>query len=252
MAGYEPLSRAELLSLLAARDQAVAERDRVIAQLRAEVAELAVRLARLERLISRNSGNSSFPPSMDDQPGRKPPADKPRGSGKRRPGKQPGAPRSHLAWSEDPDRTVPHFPEGPCGCGARLEDARDLGIAPLARVVSTAVAGVAPAYMGLGPIPATRKALDRAGLTVRDLDVIELNEAFAAQALACIRELALDPAMVNPTGGAIALGHPLGCSGARLATTLVRELARRGGRYGLATMCIGVGQGIATVFERVA
>jgi acetyl-CoA acetyltransferase len=105
--------------------------------------------------------------------------------------------------------------------------------------------------MGLGPIPATRKALQRAGLDADDLDVIELNEAFAAQALACIRELGLDPARVNPNGGAIALGHPLGCSGARLVTTLVYEMARRGHRYGLATMCIGVGQGIATIFERV-
>ena len=130
--------------------------------------------------------------------------------------------------------------------------ARALNLTPLARVVATAVAGVDPACMGLGPIPATRKALQRAGLDAHDLDVIELNEAFAAQALACIRELGLDPARVNPNGGAIALGHPLGCSGARLATTLVYEMARRGHRYGLATMCIGVGQGIATIFERLA
>src|SRR5438874_595171 len=130
--------------------------------------------------------------------------------------------------------------------------AREIGLTPLARVVATAVAGVDPACMGLGPIPATRKALQRAGLDAHDVDVIELNEAFAAQSLACIRELALDPARVNPNGGAIALGHPLGCSGARLATTLVYEMARRGHRYGLATMCIGVGQGIATIFERVA
>ena len=130
--------------------------------------------------------------------------------------------------------------------------ARALNLTPLARVVATAVAGVDPACMGLGPIPATRKALQRAGLDAGDLDVIELNEAFAAQALTCIRELELDPARVNPNGGAIALGHPLGCSGARLTTTLVYEMARRGHRYGLATMCIGVGQGIATIFERVA
>jgi len=129
--------------------------------------------------------------------------------------------------------------------------ARTLGLRPLARVVSMAVAGVDPAYMGIGPVPATRKALDRAGLRADDLDVVELNEAFAAQSLACIRELGLDPAKVNPNGGAIALGHPLGCSGARLVTTLVHEMARRGHRYGLATMCIGVGQGIATIFERV-
>jgi acetyl-CoA acetyltransferase len=103
--------------------------------------------------------------------------------------------------------------------------------------------------MGLGPIPATRKALARAGLAVDDLDLIELNEAFAAQSIACIRELQLDPARVNVNGGAIALGHPLGASGARVLTTLVHEMRRRGARYGLATMCIGVGQGIATIVE---
>ena len=105
--------------------------------------------------------------------------------------------------------------------------------------------------MGIGPIPATRKVLARAGLAVADLDLVELNEAFAAQALACMRELGLDPARVNVNGGGIALGHPLGSSGARIATTLIHELDRRGGRYGLATMCIGVGQGIAAVFERL-
>ena len=127
--------------------------------------------------------------------------------------------------------------------------AEELGIAPLARVVSTAVAGVDPSCMGLGPVPATRKALARAGLGVGDLDIIELNEALAAQAIACIRDLELDPARVNVHGGAIALGHPLGASGARILTTLVHALRRRGGRYGLATMCIGVGQGIAMVVE---
>ncbi|HEX9729882.1 MAG TPA: acetyl-CoA C-acyltransferase [Gemmatimonadales bacterium] len=121
---------------------------------------------------------------------------------------------------------------------------------PLARIVTTAVAGVDPSCMGLGPIPATRKALARAGLTVADLDLIELNEAFAAQAIACIRELALDPARVNVYGGGIALGHPLGATGAKLLTTMVHALRRRGGRYGLVTMCIGVGQGIAMVVER--
>ncbi len=126
---------------------------------------------------------------------------------------------------------------------------RELGLTPLARVVSSAVAGVDPSCMGLGPVPATRKALSRAGITAADLDLIELNEAFAAQALACIRELALDPARVNLYGGAIALGHPLGASGARILTTLVHALRRTGGRYGLATMCIGVGQGIAMVVE---
>ncbi|HEX5689638.1 MAG TPA: acetyl-CoA C-acyltransferase, partial [Roseiflexaceae bacterium] len=122
---------------------------------------------------------------------------------------------------------------------------------PMARIVSTAVAGVEPAAMGLGPIAATRKALARAGLTAADLDLAELNEAFASQSLACIGELGLDPAKVNVNGGAIALGHPLGASGARILTTLLHELRRRNGRYGLATMCIGVGQGIATIVERV-
>ena len=133
---------------------------------------------------------------------------------------------------------------------ASAEAVAELGLTPLARVVSTAVAGVDPSCMGLGPVPATRKALRRAGLGVADLDLVELNEAFAAQALACIQELALDPARVNLYGGAIALGHPLGASGARILTTLVHALRRTGGRYGLATMCIGVGQGIAMVVER--
>jgi 3-oxoadipyl-CoA thiolase len=129
--------------------------------------------------------------------------------------------------------------------------AKELGLRPVARVVSTAVAGVDPAVMGIGPIPATRKALDRAGLTVDDLDLVELNEAFASQSLVCIDELGLDPSKVNVNGGAIALGHPLGMSGARLITMLTHELRRTGGRYGLATMCIGVGQGIATIVERI-
>ncbi len=129
--------------------------------------------------------------------------------------------------------------------------ARDLGLRPMARVIATAVAGVHPDVMGIGPVPAVRKALERAGLSVSDLDVVELNEAFASQSVACMDELGLDPARVNPNGGAIALGHPLGASGARLATMLVHELARTGGRYGLAAMCIGVGQGIATIVERV-
>ena len=131
------------------------------------------------------------------------------------------------------------------------ERARSLGLRPMARIVSTAVAGVHPDVMGMGPVPAVRKALARAGLEVGDLDVVEINEAFASQSVACMDELGLDPARVNPNGGAIALGHPLGASGARLATMLVHELARTGGRYGLATMCIGVGQGIATVVERI-
>ncbi len=129
--------------------------------------------------------------------------------------------------------------------------ARELGLRPMARVLATAVAGVDPAVMGLGPVPATRKALERAGIGVADLDLVELNEAFASQSIACIRELGLDPARVNVDGGAIALGHPLGASGGRLITTLVHGLGRTGGRYGLASMCIGVGQGIATVVERI-
>ncbi|MGA8660838.1 MAG: thiolase family protein [Candidatus Cybelea sp.] len=126
-----------------------------------------------------------------------------------------------------------------------------LGLRPMARIVACASVGVAPDVMGLGPIPATRKALARAQLTVEQLDLIEINEAFASQAVACMRELGLDPARTNVNGGAIALGHPLGASGARIATTLLHEMARRKVRFGLATMCIGVGQGIATVFERV-
>jgi acetyl-CoA acetyltransferase family protein len=125
------------------------------------------------------------------------------------------------------------------------------GREPLARIVAAAVAGVHPDVMGIGPVPATGKALARAGIGVGDLDLVELNEAFAAQAVACIRELGLDPEKVNVNGGAIALGHPLGATGAKILTTLVHELVRRGGRFGLATMCIGVGQGIALVVERV-
>ena len=124
------------------------------------------------------------------------------------------------------------------------------GTEPLARIVATAVAGVDPSCMGLGPIPAAQKVLKRAGLTIDQIDLIELNEAFAAQAIACTRELKLDPAKVNIYGGAIALGHPLGATGARLLTTLVHALRRTKSRYGLCTMCIGVGQGIALIVER--
>ncbi|HET7552307.1 MAG TPA: thiolase family protein [Gemmatimonadaceae bacterium] len=131
------------------------------------------------------------------------------------------------------------------------EAARAAGLRPLARIVASAVAGVSPEIMGMGPVPATRKALERAGLGIDDLDLIELNEAFASQSIACIRELGADPERVNVNGGAIALGHPLGASGARVLTTLVHELARREKRFGLATMCIGVGQGIATIVERM-
>lgn len=129
------------------------------------------------------------------------------------------------------------------------EKAQHLGIKPLARIVATGVAGVDPAYMGIGPIPASRKALARAGLSIADMDLIEINEAFASQALYCAQELGIDQDKLNVNGGAIALGHPLGASGARLVGTLTHELRRRGGHYGLASMCIGVGQGIAAIIE---
>src|SRR5438093_1081900 len=132
------------------------------------------------------------------------------------------------------------------------EAAERLNLEQMAHVVASAVAGVDPAYMGLGPIPATRKVLERTGLTIDDMAVVELNEAFAAQVLPCIRELKIPPDKLNPNGGAIAMGHPIGFSGARLVTTLVHELRRRKGRFGLATMCIGVGQGIALVVENLA
>jgi len=127
--------------------------------------------------------------------------------------------------------------------------AKELGLKPMARIVGVAVAGVDPSYMGLGPIPATRKVLARTGLTLADMDLIELNEAFAVQVLACVQELGIDQSRLNVNGGAIAMGHPLGCSGARIVTTLVHEMRRRKARYGLATMCIGVGMGIAMVLE---
>ncbi len=126
---------------------------------------------------------------------------------------------------------------------------KEFQIKPMARIVSMAVAGVDPAYMGIGPVPATKKALQRAGLRVTDLGLIELNEAFASQSLACIQELDLDPSIVNVNGGAIAIGHPLGCSGVRITATLLHEMKRRKVKYGLATMCIGVGQGAAIIFE---
>jgi acetyl-CoA acyltransferase len=129
--------------------------------------------------------------------------------------------------------------------------AKELGLKPVVKVRATAVAGVDPCVMGTGPVPATQLALKRAGLTLGDIDLIELNEAFAAQALACIQMLDLDPDKVNVRGGAIAIGHPLGASGARIATTLIHAMQARDATLGLATMCIGVGQGIATIFERV-
>jgi len=134
---------------------------------------------------------------------------------------------------------------------ASAERAAELGAVPLARYCGGAVAGVDPRVMGVGPVPAVRRLLERTGLAVSGLDLVELNEAFASQSLAVIRELGLDPARVNVNGGAIALGHPLGMSGARLVVSLVHELARRRGRYGLAALCVGVGQGQAALFERV-
>jgi 3-oxoadipyl-CoA thiolase len=134
---------------------------------------------------------------------------------------------------------------------ASAEAARRMGRAPMARIVASAVAGVDPHRMGIGPVPATRKALALAGLSIGDMGLVELNEAFAAQSVACIRELGIDPEIVNVSGGAVAVGHPLGSSGARILTTLVHEMGRRRVRYGLASMCIGVGQGISIVVERV-
>ena len=132
------------------------------------------------------------------------------------------------------------------------ERAKALGLKPLVRVVATSVAGVAPVAMGTGPVPATLKALKRAGLQMADIDLVELNEAFAAQVLACLRHMEIDPERLNVRGGAIALGHPLGASGARIATTLIHNMIDRQATFGLATMCIGVGQGIATIFEQLA
>jgi 3-oxoadipyl-CoA thiolase len=132
------------------------------------------------------------------------------------------------------------------------EAARRLGREPLARIVATGAVGVDPAIMGVGPIGATRKALERAGLTIDDIDLVELNEAFASQVLASARELGIPVEKLNVNGGGISIGHPLGCSGARLVGTLAHELRRRGGRYGVATLCIGVGQGLATVIENPA
>jgi 3-oxoadipyl-CoA thiolase len=139
-----------------------------------------------------------------------------------------------------------------CVVLATPERAKALGKEPLARIVATGVAGVDPAYMGVGPVPATRIALERAGLAIEDIDLVELNEAFAAQVLASIRELGIPHEKLNVNGGAIALGHPLGCSGAKILGTLIWELRRRGARYGLATMCIGVGQGAATIVENLS
>jgi acetyl-CoA C-acetyltransferase len=161
----------------------------------------------------------------------------------------------------------PLFPEGVTTAGnasgindgaaalivASLDAGEKAGVKPMARVIATGVAGVAPRVMGFGPVPATKKALERAGLDLKDMDVIEINEAFAAQVLACLKGFGIpfDDSRVNPNGGAIALGHPLGASGTRLALTAARQLQRSGGRYALVSMCIGVGQGIAVILERV-
>lgn len=134
---------------------------------------------------------------------------------------------------------------------AEVQVARKMGLVPMALVGASAVAGVDPSCMGIGPVPATRKLLERSSLRVGDVEIWEINEAFAAQAVACIRELNIDGAVINPNGGAIALGHPLGCSGARLVTTLVHEMGRMKARRGVATMCVGVGQGVATLIERL-
>ncbi|MBC7872414.1 MAG: thiolase family protein, partial [Ferruginibacter sp.] len=130
------------------------------------------------------------------------------------------------------------------------EAVKKYNLQPLAKIVSMAVAGVDPSIMGIGPVPATQKALQRAGLQVRDLDLVELNEAFASQSIACIKELGLDKNKVNVNGGAIAIGHPLGCSGVRISGTLVHEMKRSNAKYGLATMCVGVGQGAAVIYEK--
>jgi len=134
---------------------------------------------------------------------------------------------------------------------ASAEAVKKYDLKPIAKIVSRAIAGVDPAIMGMGPVPASQKALERAGLKVEDLDLVELNEAFASQSIACMRELKLNPEIVNVNGGAIALGHPLGCSGTRIATTLLYEMQKRNSKYGLATMCIGVGQGAAMIFENI-
>lgn len=142
--------------------------------------------------------------------------------------------------------------DGAAACLIASEDAvKRLNLKPVARIVSSAIAGVDPAYMGIGPVPATQKVVKRAGLKVNDIDLVELNEAFASQSLACIRDLGLNPENVNVNGGAIAIGHPLGCSGVRISATLIHEMQKRKSKFGLATMCIGVGQGAAIIFENL-
>jgi 3-oxoadipyl-CoA thiolase len=160
------------------------------------------------------------------------------------------------AFTKDPDGTVTAGNASGVNDGAaalllmEAERARELGLEPIAYVGPSASAGVESAYMGIGPVPAVRKVLDRSGLEIDQIDLVELNEAFAAQSVACCRELGLDPDRVNVNGGAIAMGHPLGCSGARLVVTLVHEMKRRNAKHGLSALCVGVGQGLATVFDR--
>ena len=160
------------------------------------------------------------------------------------------------AFTKDPEGTVTAGNSSGVNDGAAalllVEEsrARDLGLTPLAFVGLSASAGVAPSHMGIGPVPATQKLLERTGLTAADIDLFELNEAFAAQSVACVRGLGIDPDRVNVNGGAIAMGHPLGCSGARIATTLIHEMNRRDAARGVATLCVGVGQGLATLFTR--
>ena len=160
------------------------------------------------------------------------------------------------AFTKDPDGTVTAGNASGVNDGAaalllmEAERARELGLEPIAYVGASASAGVESSYMGIGPVPAVRKVLDRSGLAIDQIDLVELNEAFAAQSVACCRELGLDPDRVNVNGGAIAMGHPLGCSGARLVVTLVHEMKRRNAKHGLSALCVGVGQGLATVFDR--
>jgi 3-oxoadipyl-CoA thiolase len=142
--------------------------------------------------------------------------------------------------------------DGAAACLVASEEfAKKSNLKPLARVVSMAIAGVEPAYMGVGPVPAVQKALKRAGLKISDIGLVELNEAFASQSIACMRDLNLDPSIVNVNGGAIAIGHPLGCSGVRISATLIHEMQKRNVKYGVATMCVGVGQGAAVVYEKI-
>ena len=169
----------------------------------------------------------------------------------RRSRRSPGCGRRFTSTARSPPATRRRRATAPPPCSScRATRARELGLEPLARFVAFATAGVEPERFGIGPVPAIRKVLKLAGLTLDQIDLVELNEAFAAQVLACLRELPIDPERLNVNGGAIALGHPLGCTGARLTTTLLYEMRRRSARYGLVTMCVGGGMGAAGIFER--